>query len=600
MTVSNDAWKLLNKHHYLHKSSQKKCYRSRQQNIRYWCAELDTIQFKYTKIKSFHHPPSLGREQLNLHNIQNNHSLARLFPDFDRGLRSQKKELRKEREYNIITMHFFFRLKSFQLLALAIVLAMVCDAHYDSRNVGRSLPLAGIFGFNGDRNKEKQQTPPPPQQQKQQYRGQPPPRPPPGRAFVRPPPKGVAPPPPKQQQSQSRRPPPPPPPPRAVESLEEKVAKELAASKDDVEEATSESKTAEDSVDKSEESTVDVPTNATISEEIAERPSLSMEPPKQQQEAKQKQQQQPPPPPPQQWEAQPPQGYDGWQGQQQQQQYQDYPAYNPEFDQYETNLYYLQEELTDSLNREASLVAQLDNLTASAGAMEQREELHKHQLDVLTERVVDGEASAAEERNLLVEYKANCTALGRTILEMQGDMEEWQERCNEWAKKYEEDNEKLSELKQAVKRKQSEAEDLAIAMEDLRMTEQRRKQYTTKKGTKSSGGLFSWMLSLFGFGGSKKSHKFDDDIRDDAFEMAKSTLLRALQAERNTVHELESAVASLQQNNSAISEMVESRDNIIDELNNRIAVFEEDKVVLKAALRQLQKEMKEEERQISS
>jgi chromosome segregation ATPase len=40
--------------------------------------------------------------------------------------------------------------------------------------------------------------------------------------------------------------------------------------------------------------------------------------------------------------------------------------------------------------------------------------------------------------------------------------------------------------------------------------------------------------------------------------------------------------------------MVESRDSIIDELNNRIAVFEEDKVVLKAALRQLQKEIKEE------
>jgi hypothetical protein len=33
---------------------------------------------------------------------------------------------------------------------------------------------------------------------------------------------------------------------------------------------------------------------------------------------------------------------------------------------------------------------------------------------------------------------------------------------------------------------------------------------------------------------------------------------------------------------------------IIDELNSRVAVFEEDKVVLKAALRQLQKEMKEE------
>ena len=58
--------------------------------------------------------------------------------------------------------------------------------------------------------------------------------------------------------------------------------------------------------------------------------------------------------------------------------------------------------------------------------------------------------------------------------------------------------------------------------------------------------------------------------------------------------ELEASVASLQQNNSAISEMVESCDMLIDELNNRIAVFEEDKVVLKAALKQLQKEIQEE------
>lgn len=76
--------------------------------------------------------------------------------------------------------------------------------------------------------------------------------------------------------------------------------------------------------------------------------------------------------------------------------------------------------------------------------------------------------------------------------------------------------------------------------------------------------------------------------------LAKSTLLKALQIERNNVDELDAFVASLQQNNSAIAEMVKSRDLIIDELNERVAVFEEDKVVLKAALKQLQKEMKEE------
>lgn len=77
-------------------------------------------------------------------------------------------------------------------------------------------------------------------------------------------------------------------------------------------------------------------------------------------------------------------------------------------------------------------------------------------------------------------------------------------------------------------------------------------------------------------------------------ELAKSTLLRALQRERNNVDELEATLSTLQQNNSAISGMVESRDMLINELNDRVAVFEEDKVVLKAALRQLQKEMKEE------
>lgn len=76
--------------------------------------------------------------------------------------------------------------------------------------------------------------------------------------------------------------------------------------------------------------------------------------------------------------------------------------------------------------------------------------------------------------------------------------------------------------------------------------------------------------------------------------LAKSTLLKALQIERNNVDELDAFVSSLQQNNSAIAEMVKSRDLIIDELNERVAVFEEDKVVLKAALKQLQKEMKDE------
>jgi len=327
----------------------------------------------------------------------------------------------------------------------------------------------------------------------------------------------------------------------------------------------------------------------------------------------QQQQQKPQPPLDAKWETQPPtSNYDNqvtaWQeGGVQQQQLQHYDQYNQglalqqqqqyaaEQQQYDANLYYLQEELTESLGRENILVSQLDNLTTTAITMEQREELHKHQLDVLTERVVDVEARSSDDRTLLIEYEANCTALGTTILALQEDLEEWHERSNEWSQKNEDDLEKLSELRQAIKEKVSEAEDLAIAMEELRITERRRQDSTSKANAKS-GGLVSWMWGLIGFGNSSsKNKRYDEEVREEAFEMAKSTLLRALQSERSNVHELESAVASLQQNNSAISEMVESRDNIIDELNNRIAVFEEDKVVLKAALRQLQKEMKEEE-----
>jgi predicted nucleic acid-binding Zn-ribbon protein len=76
--------------------------------------------------------------------------------------------------------------------------------------------------------------------------------------------------------------------------------------------------------------------------------------------------------------------------------------------------------------------------------------------------------------------------------------------------------------------------------------------------------------------------------------LARSTLLHALQNERNNVQELETMISTLQQNNSAIADMVLSRDSLIEELNNRVGVFEDDKMVLKAALRQLQNEIKEE------
>lgn len=251
---------------------------------------------------------------------------------------------------------------------------------------------------------------------------------------------------------------------------------------------------------------------------------------------------------------------------------------------------YLRSELEESYQREGNLIAELDNMTAAIVVMEQREELHIRQLDVLTERVMDVEAQAAEDRNLLVTYEANCTALGRTVATLQEELEDWQKRCKEFAARHDTDQEKLNDLKRLIKDKESEAEEIAIAIENVRLAEKRRESSQSRRKGARRGGLFSWILGFF----VTTDPDYDEAMRQEAYELAKSTLLRALQSERGNVHELEAAVMSLQQNNSAISEMVESRDSIIDELNNRIAVFEEDKVVLKAALRQLQKEIKEE------
>ena len=57
-------------------------------------------------------------------------------------------------------------------------------------------------------------------------------------------------------------------------------------------------------------------------------------------------------------------------------------------------------------------------------------------------------------------------------------------------------------------------------------------------------------------------------------------------------------MSELEYNNTALATVMASRDELIEELSDRIEVFEDDKIVLKAALRQLQEEMKNEEPKI--
>lgn len=247
----------------------------------------------------------------------------------------------------------------------------------------------------------------------------------------------------------------------------------------------------------------------------------------------------------------------------------------------DSDVFYLQRDLDLALQREQHWYDQLQNATSALQGFANRETLHTHQLNVLTERVMETENALASQHNQVVELEANCTELARQLSDSQAAAEEATQRCQEWKAQYTTLQEQLHEYETKYQTAQREAHDLAARIERHRLLEEAG-ETVRKKRT----GFWGWL-----FGGSGGPHETELHMLQ---ETARSTLLSALQAERESVSELEQHLTLLQQNNSAISEQLMSRDGIIDELNDRVAVFEEDKLVLKAALRQLKKEMSEE------
>lgn len=250
--------------------------------------------------------------------------------------------------------------------------------------------------------------------------------------------------------------------------------------------------------------------------------------------------------------------------------------------------HHLYHQLQESLAQQHALALQTQNLTALVVDLEAREELHVRQLDVLTETVMQVEALLAHERNALQEAKANYSQATQLVAQLQADVETLTQKCNEYEQQADADQAKIVQLKQALKEAKHEAEDLAALIERHRIDRQQ-EQEQFKRRQKPKRGFWAWL-----FGRAKDDAYVDDDSLEAAYEQARTSLLKALQTERQNVDELESIVANLQQNNSAISEQLTSQDLIIEELNDRISVFEEDKVVLKAALKQLQVELNQE------
>ncbi|KAL9189396.1 hypothetical protein ACHAXT_009071 [Thalassiosira profunda] len=258
-------------------------------------------------------------------------------------------------------------------------------------------------------------------------------------------------------------------------------------------------------------------------------------------------------------------------------------------------------ELDESTLREMTMTHQIHNLTAHISTLTSESDTLVAKIDVLTERLADSESNWNFVHNRNLELDANCTALTKLVAELQEQVNSYEGRVGELQGAKGEDESNIQELRAELRKATDELEKLACLVETERfeaekstyLEELKRKQAQKRKKKR---GFWAW---LFGWDGNAKGSK---DLMDGeaterhraAQELARSTLLHALQTERSNVEELESAVATLQRNNSAIVDVVSSRDSLITELNDRVAVFEDDKMVLKAALRQLQLEMKEE------
>lgn len=251
-------------------------------------------------------------------------------------------------------------------------------------------------------------------------------------------------------------------------------------------------------------------------------------------------------------------------------------------------------DLDESTLREMTLTHELHNVTVQMESLLIR-------TDVLTERLADNEANFNFVHNRNIELDANCTALTELVTELQSQIETYAAEKAGYAEANDEKDKTMKELREELRKVTDELEQLACLVETERFEDEKSKYLENLKKKqqqkRKKRGFWSW---LFGFGSDDDAAENDYDSMEAsertraARELARSTLLYALQSERASVDELEAALATLQRNNSAIMDVVESRDSLISELNERVAVFEDDKMVLKAALRQLQKEMKEE------
>ncbi len=169
-------------------------------------------------------------------------------------------------------------------------------------------------------------------------------------------------------------------------------------------------------------------------------------------------------------------------------------------------------ELDESLTREQELMGDLQNATATVIALQQRDELQRRQLDVLTERIIDIETDAATTRNEMAEYQANCTELGRQVALLEDELGEWKIQCQNIQEQHEQDEQRIDDLKDTLQTREQELEELATAIETSRLRDERDKylEELRQTRTKRKRGFFSYLFFGWLWGNSKQ--QVDEEI----------------------------------------------------------------------------------------
>ena len=234
-------------------------------------------------------------------------------------------------------------------------------------------------------------------------------------------------------------------------------------------------------------------------------------------------------------------------------------------------------------------------------------------IDNLTDELSTSNNKLSQTQNNLKEVQHNATKFEKNWSECQTQLETMKETLKEWKSDKIIWERQEEEMEEKLKCTKQEIEELSFLLEQIREEKEFGSITTSsssslssstlipdsksKSKSKSRGGFFYSLLNIL-FMRSPSPFLNSETLTNEAnakkWNLTRTTLTTALTETRAHVSDLEYILDEMSQNNTALVEVIESRDVLISELHNRVQVFEEDKLVLKAALRQLQREMKEE------